>query len=171
VGKELPNLYGKRFLPLYATCIVALLWIVVPSAAHGENTSLVSCEGPEDADVGLVYLHGMDSPSPSPQEMSNRAVLEAVARHFSMRVAILRSLTRCSWRPEQLCWSWRDRNQLLSRHEEIVRKSAPCFAKEARLILLGFSNGAFFATDIANRCVPTPFSSVIAFGGGTGAGG
>lgn len=146
--------------------LLVLLLALSPFKSAYAGTSLVSCVGPEDAEDGIVYLHGMDTPLPSNQEKRNRALLEVLAQHLSLRVAILRSSSRCPWAPHTLCWYWGQ--DVSSSVQEIADAGQRCFREGARVSLLGFSNGAFFATALATQCPPSPFASLIAFAGGGG---
>jgi hypothetical protein len=147
----------KRFLFLVA------IFGFSNSAFSGE----VLCLGPKDARESLIYLHGMDPVAPSSQELATRADLERLGHELGLRVAVPRSQTLCPKDKTLLCWPQTSRDTLSLTWEKILSDSALCFTRTpSDPILLGFSNGAYFATQLWQECLPSGPRRVLAIGSG-----
>lgn len=86
----------------------------------------------------------MDSPSPSPQEIKNREILERTANALGIRIALPRASQRCPISPGQLCWGWSFQGaEVPSAWTEVIRSRTACFESDRPFGVLGFSNGGY----------------------------
>jgi hypothetical protein len=110
-----------------------------------------SCIGPTDARAFAVYLHGMDSPSVSDQELGNRQALAEIAEKLSLRLALPRSARRCS--ESTLCWGWGSAapEELEPTFVTIEAAARACFG-DRPFGLIGFSNGGYNLTAMFRTC-------------------
>jgi predicted esterase len=133
-----------------------------PSPTRAPDLRAATCLGPADATGLAVYLHGVDEPGISDQELENRRHLEAIAHTLSLRIAVPRASTRCPDEPNQLCWGWTfDDAELDSGAKAISAAAAACFGAERRFGLIGFSNGGYLVTKLLRTCsVPARLPSV-----------
>jgi predicted esterase len=99
-----------------------------------------------------VYLHGVDSPDPSGQELGNRSVLETVAQRLALRIALPRATRHCPNQADSLCWGWSfDDAEQRDAAATINRAAKDCFP-EKRWVALGFSNGGYLLTRLLRSC-------------------
>lgn len=133
-------------------------------SAHA-SVRLDTCIGPEDAKATAIYLHGMDTPSPSAQERWNRVVLNHVVALLSLRVAIVRSDVPCPWEPQLRCWPSTSPDEVRGALDAALLAGQKCFGRTASLGLIGFSNGGFFVSSVRHHVESHPFSYFISFGG------
>jgi predicted esterase len=115
------------------------------------------CLGPADARHQLVYLHGMDGPNPSPQEIANRQVLSKIASTLSVRVALPRATLPCPTQPGSICWGWDFSESGLAadaaRAAPLIEESAKrCFPAHSHYGILGFSNGGYLLSGVYRSC-------------------
>ncbi len=72
------------------------------------NSSPVDCLGNPDADNTIVYLHGLDTEPPGPQELENRKILAQLAEVAQVRIALPRGSEICG---KLHCWGWNSDNK------------------------------------------------------------
>jgi predicted esterase len=134
--------------------------LLVGSCARGkllESTSStdlrrVSCLGPSDAKSFAVYLHGMDSPSISDQELGNRQSLARAADALSMRIALPRASIPCPNQAGSLCWGWAFDEAEIDVSARAVKDAAQaCFGSQP-YGLIGFSNGGYLLSKLLRTC-------------------
>ncbi|MFY7842103.1 MAG: hypothetical protein ACOVQW_04840, partial [Actinomycetes bacterium] len=125
------------------------------------------CLGPLNANHFMVYLHGMDTVKPSPQEMNNRKVLKNIAGKLNLRIALPRAINKCPKDANQICWGWKFTDAGV---EEVLKSSdsaiEECFPKAKKVGLLGFSNGGFAVNQIVKDCRTTNFDWFISVAAG-----
>jgi predicted esterase len=113
----------------------------------------VTCLGPADATHFAVYLHGVDEPSVSEQELGNRQSLDTIARSLSMRIALPRASMPCANQPSSLCWGWAfDEREVDVATEAVKRAATSCFGAGHPFGLIGFSNGGYLVTKLLRTC-------------------
>jgi hypothetical protein len=107
------------------------------------------CLGPYDGHAFAVYLHGMDTPELSAQEVHNRSVLMHLSEALSMRIALPRATATCQ---AQLCWGWTfDDREVDAATAEINRTARECFG-DKDYVAIGFSNGGYLLDKIYRGC-------------------
>ena len=127
--------------------------------------SASECIGPSNATKFIVYLHGMDSVSPSFQELENRKVLEKLAKNLNIRFALPRAQDKCPTSPEQLCWTWaaKTTKDISSIKSAITAAANDCFS-EKKYTALGFSNGGVAVAAMLRLCEKIDFTSAVIVG-------
>jgi predicted esterase len=122
-------------------------------SAADEELASAKCIGPVDAKHFVVYLHGIDSPSPSDQELGNRRVLAQIAREGSYRIALPRSTSRCPNQPGSICWGWSfNETEISAAVAAIDASAAACFPPDRHFTLVGFSNGGYLLGKMFRGC-------------------
>jgi predicted esterase len=122
-------------------CIVLGLFWNDGTQVLAENAR---CLGRTSATRTLVYLHGLESPhQKSAEEASNRLVLERVARDLDYRVVLPEAPRICS--KGKLCWPGSGREEILSTFGYLRQARAQCGVANRPFVLLGFSNGGYYA--------------------------
>ena len=104
----------------------------------------VSCIGPDNATGFLIYLHGMDSNSPSPQELQNRKILNDLASKYNLKIALPRAQMECPTQPGSICWGWSwNSSELTNIIPQILESREKCFPSDQTFGVIGFSNGGY----------------------------
>lgn len=126
---------------------------------------LTECMGSTNAEKFIVYLHGMDTVSPSPQEVANRNVLRELVKDFNIRFALPRATEKCPNNSQQLCWTWAPKNLTdLAKVKAAINSAAiDCFPNR-NYTALGFSNGGVAITALLRLCEQVDFKSAIVVG-------
>lgn len=124
------------------------------------------CIGPKTASNFAVYLHGMDTQKPSPQEQSNRQKLLKIADRLNIRIALPRATDLCPNDKNLLCWGWnfKDSKIVDAALSTSVKAETECFPNKKKIGLIGFSNGGFIVNQIIKDCTKTEFSWFISIG-------
>ncbi len=127
------------------------------------------CIGPETATKYIVYLHGMDTVLPSPQERGNRSILEELAKNLNIRFALPRATDKCPTNPQQICWTWAAKTgaDLAPVKNAVKTAASDCFAKK-NYTVIGFSNGGVAVTALLRLCERVDFKSAIVIGAAGG---
>jgi hypothetical protein len=117
----------------------------------------------------VVYLHGMDSPSVSPQENENRKTLAELAEELHLRIALPRSSMTCPTQAGSICWGWKfSPQELESALKVITNARTECFSTQRPYDLIDFSNGGYLLTHWYRKnldpAIDTPPQSMVAFG-------
>ena len=121
------------------------------------------CFGPSEAAIGFVYLHGMDSLSPSDQEISNREKLRRISEQLKIRVAVPRAQARCPTNSEMLCWGWSfSDSEAIRIRTEVLTAANACGIKAVNLI--GFSNGGHGVNTLYKNCLIEGNPKLISIG-------
>ena len=133
----------------------------------------VSCIGAASAEVFVIYLHGMDSVQPSPQEIVNRNILNQIAKTKNIRFALPRAQLKCPNQPESICWGWKfDQAELAAVLPQILQSRSTCFSQDKPFIILGFSNGGYLLAHWYSQAMMPSYSqrpiSLVASGSGKG---
>jgi surfactin synthase thioesterase subunit len=103
-----------------------------------------SCLGPEAAPQALLYLHGLEEPDKkSAEEQGNRQVLERIARDLNFRVVLPQAPRRCA--KSKLCWPGSSPEEIRSTFTFLQQALKSCGAGDRPYVLLGFSNGGYYA--------------------------
>ena len=162
---------AKFFLP-----IICLFWVVGSSSLLAKETPKlprlstkppredVLCYGQKTAKTALIYLHGIDGKTPSKQELDNRKMLKKIAEAEGIRVAIIRSPSKCPTNKSNLCWEYRPKERTKASYDFIKEAASSCFDLRSNIILLGFSNGGYLASRLAQHCLAPEVSHVISVG-------
>ncbi len=145
--------------------ILFLIFIFLPYISRAG----AECIGPVKASKFVVYLHGMDSLSPSAQELANRKTLGDIAKKLNIRFALPRATKPCPTNSSQLCWAWaaKTSEELVPVKEAIANAARDCFASE-KYSVLGFSNGGVAVTALLRLCEKVGFESAITVGAAGG---
>lgn len=121
----------------------------------------------------LVFLHGLDDPAMSDQARGHYRIFAEHARALDFIAAFPRgSLGALPSQPGSLGWepAGEDANRtFLHRLAEVLVRDLD--ADPARLVLAGFSNGAFFVAKELARGAETPFAAFLLSAGGAPTGG
>ena len=143
--------------------IILLILLPVASLAATE------CIGPLKANKFIVYLHGMDSISPSAQELRNREILGDLAKDLNIRFAIPRATRACPTNSSQLCWTWaaKTSEDLLPVKKAITDAAKECFLSK-NYSVLGFSNGGVAVAALLRLCEKVDYDSAIVVGAAGG---
>lgn len=146
--------------------IFLIILILLPTTYSFGSTE---CIGSPTANKFIVYLHGMDSVSPSKQELGNRAILKNLAEKLNIRFALPRATQKCPVNNQQICWTWAAKT-----HEDIsivqmaIKSAAEdCFANRDYSVL-GFSNGGVAVGALLRMCEKVSFKSAIIVGAAGG---
>jgi predicted esterase len=111
-----------------------------------------TCLGPADATTFAVYLHGMDSPTVSDQELGNRDILAHAAAARSIRIALPRARTTCPSDPGARCWGWNfDDAEIDAAATTIADAAQACFGAKPYGVI-GFSNGGYLLSKLYRTC-------------------
>lgn len=140
--------------------IISLL-ITFPMLSYAE------CIGPKDSKTVAIYLHGMDTESPSNQELENRKVLSKISESLKIGIAIPRAKNKCP-NKSQICWGCNfNEDGVVENALQLASASqTQCFPKSTQIGLIGFSNGGFVANQIIKDCKKTDFKWLVSIGAG-----
>jgi hypothetical protein len=133
----------------------------------------VSCLGAKSAKKFMIYLHGIDSINPSPQELKNREILKRIAEKENIRFALPRARLKCPNDPASVCWGWKFTPLELSETLPLILDSrSQCFKLDEAFGIIGFSNGGYFISHwymngMVPKYSPSP-SELFASGSGKG---
>jgi len=148
----------------HVVLFIVFVLLLGPFARHGlERLSSrgrplpCTCIGPRDANLNIVYLHGLDTIAPSWVELQNRARLHALARHLHARIALPRASGR-----------WLQGPGIAESVGMIKAAASECF-QPGGFVLLGFSDGANLVNELFLQCRSDVASTFIAIGGSSGA--
>lgn len=157
-----PSGTPARPRPVHRVAWLALAFVLLSGCSRRTTTSsqptpadlrAATCLGPSDATHFAVYLHGVDEPSISEQELGNRRSLDAVARLLSLRIALPRASQRCPDPPSSLCWGWVFDDREMEAASDAIRHAAEsCFGAHRAFGLIAFSNGGYLATKLLRTC-------------------
>jgi predicted esterase len=125
------------------------------------NVEVAVCEQRKDAKFSLVYLHGLDPQEPSLQEKQNREILQSLSLKHAANLLIPRSKILC--KNKNLCWLHANAVEHEKVYKEILDATGRCVKNPVPIVLLGFSNGGYFASKVATRCY-NGIAAVIASG-------
>src|SRR5690606_4999960 len=130
--------------------VIFLSLLLTASVASAKPLCLGEAKAPHRA----IYLHGMDSEKPSPQEQGNRETLARIAKAMNMVIAVQRGNHRCKG---QVCWRQDSMPEVVSTYKTLRSDAGACFDPDKGFGLIGFSNGGYFATKVAHFCLkPAP---------------
>lgn len=148
--------------------IFIFIFLIISFIASS-SFSATDCIGPITAKKFVVYLHGMDTVSPSIQELENRSVLQNLAKNLSIQFALPRATDKCPTNSNQLCWTWaaKTSKEIEPFNEAIKAAALECFPKKDYTVL-GFSNGGVAVTTLLRLCEKVDFKSSIVVGAAGG---
>lgn len=107
------------------------------------SSSSVNCLGNPEASNTIVYLHGLDTEPPGPQELENRKILTQLAETAQVRIALPRGSEICG---KLHCWGWNsDDKEARLAAQAIERAAQFCSPKYKSIGLIGFSSGGYIA--------------------------
>lgn len=119
--------------------------------------------GDTDSHSIVIYLHGMDRPDISEQELKNRQTLNVIGNALSVKFYLPRSMSRCRNNDSQLCWPQDTTAELEGTLSAIM--SRPNFEKQDSVEgIIGFSNGGFFTSKLIQHCLVPDAFWVISIG-------
>lgn len=134
----------------------ALLFPHSPAYAKTDET----CLGSERAEVGVMYLHGLELDRPSNEEKHNRKVLKAWAERRNLRVSLPRSPFLCG---KKACWPREPEDALDASLAAAQKASGQCLGNRRLQMILGFSNGGYLVNRHFLRC-QRRMVSLVSFG-------
>ncbi|SBS38950.1 Serine hydrolase (FSH1) [Marinomonas spartinae] len=108
--------------------------------------------GDKDSHSVVIYLHGMDLPNVSDQELANRQKLDEIGHVLSIKFYLPRSVTKCHQNDNQLCWP-QDNVDELERTLSTITSSANFERGDKLEGIIGFSNGGFFTSKLIQNCL------------------
>jgi predicted esterase len=125
------------------------------------NPDTVKCLGPEQTKLGLIYLHGMvDHVKKSgPEEFKNHTALAALAEKEKIRIAFPISPWANPTKKWQgkLHWPRSPKGPTapgMPEVWEVIKQQAQsCLKNTEKKAVLGFSNGAYFVTQMYLDCL------------------
>lgn len=141
-------------LTSFTICAVLVFELVGCSRrADPHDLRTATCLGPAEATHFAVYLHGVDEPSISEQELQNRRSLDAISSSLSLRIALPRASRPCPNQPSSLCWGWAFDEQEIDAAADAVKLAATsCFGEGHPFGLVGFSNGGYVVSKLLRTC-------------------
>lgn len=144
-----------------------LISLILLSLFNPPTYALDECIGAKDSTTVAIYLHGMDTESPSPQELENRKTLKKISESLNIGIVLPRSNTKCPHKT-QICWGWNFNeagvvDTILKTAQQTKEK---CFPKSKHTGLIGFSNGGFVVNQIVKDCRKNNFDWLISIGAG-----
>lgn len=138
--------------------------IVEKRSVAQDISNTVSCLGSDKSNLGVIYLHGMDTATPSDQEKQNRNILQNISDKYNLRIAIPRSNKACSQNKDQICWGWNFNDIELSYVRNEIEKSSSICKLPSKRILIGFSNGAYALNKLFRQCLTSNDQVIISQG-------
>lgn len=141
--------------------------LILLSLFSAQTYALEECIGPKDSKTALIYLHGMDTESPSPQEIENRKTLKKISEFLNIGIALPRATAKCP-NKTQLCWGWNfnEAGVVDSTLKTAQQTKEKCFPKSKHTGLIGFSNGGFVINQIIKDCRKNNFDWLVSIGAG-----
>jgi hypothetical protein len=137
------------FMSVLSGGATVLLLACTRPTISSPDLRMATCLGPPDASHFAVYLHGVDQPSVSAQELGNRKSLGAIAKALSIRIALPRASMPCPNEPSSVCWAWSfNEREVDATVEAMTRSAAACFGTGRPFGLIGFSNGGYLITKL-----------------------
>ncbi len=119
------------------------------SKKMNQTDNKVICETKCQSEFAMIYLHGLDSKSPSVQELNNRMKLKKIASQLNMSLAIPRAKNSCKGK---LCWGWAFNEKEIKEGITTIKESiTKCHLNHKKIILIGFSNGGYFAAKLYSK--------------------
>ncbi|OFZ79400.1 MAG: hypothetical protein A2603_14515 [Bdellovibrionales bacterium RIFOXYD1_FULL_55_31] len=119
------------------------------------------CLGTWAAKHYLIYLHGMDTESPSPQEQQNREMLSRLAQVLNLRIALPRAKNACPTQPNLKCWDWAFTKEAVQAElANAIAEANQCFPDGAAFSFVGFSNGGYLVNAAIQNCIQKGHSFV-----------
>lgn len=144
--------YLNRSKSVLALCSIFLILNACIHGAPNKASELADqnealCFGDPVFENTAVYLHGLDSKSPSLQEIGNRKIFEAIAKELKIRIAVPRATKLCN--NGSLCWGWALNDEEMNTTLKTIREAALTCSPSAKDIgLIGFSNGGYMIMKI-----------------------
>lgn len=127
-----------------------LLWLSIISFEASAFT--VQCYRSKNPKKNIVYLHGIDTTSPSKQELNNRRLLQKLAQRHSFNLAISRSDLPCRTRKGSVCWPHYSSEQVKKTWEKIKSSTKGCIDPKKQTSYFGFSNGGYLLAKVFQLC-------------------
>lgn len=130
------------------------------------DLAATECIGPNDAKNGVVYLHGMDTSTPSSMEVTNRTTLTKISNELEVTIALPRAKDRCPTQPSLHCWGWNfnDAKIMDSALASVQAAKDFCFPKAKNVGLVGFSNGGYVVNYALKSCKKSEINWSISIG-------
>lgn len=148
------------------TLLFAVFFFLSACASFQEKPTAVDCAGEASSKRGIVYLHGMDIPEKSAQELANREIITRIAKKIGARVAFPRAEAGCPGNPSQICWGWKfDTAELVRLKQKIASAAESCGAPPGYMVL-GFSNGGYAVNRLFEECLLAPETLVVSVAAG-----
>lgn len=119
------------------------------------------CLGDKSAKYQWIYLHGMDDPEISSQERDNRALMERLSRSMHARIFVARGNSVCKGK---VCWKQTSPEEVRDTFDSIRLAAKECLDIGKPFGLIGFSNGGYLASKIAQFCIAPKPSWILAIG-------
>lgn len=132
-------------------------------SSYSANASELCLRSASAGKPGLIYLHGLDAPSMSPSEKTNREVLLYFHKKTSIGVFAPRAKKLC--RGAELCWPHADKEERSREFTRVIKEATRCFGGKSARFFLGFSNGAYLAAKWHEDCLIAQNKLVIVSGG------
>lgn len=92
-----------------------------------------------------IYLCGLNQYYNTPQEITNRAILDKIGKELGVTILAIKPNNRCKEFNNKLCWPHQDDNALQQSYKYILQTT-----KNFKISgYIGFSNGGFFLNKLA----------------------
>lgn len=150
---------------LAAACLLSGSVASATSATFGKFKT--TCVGPSKANVGLIFLHGLQPTEQKIRDDSNRLAVIKFAETIKLRLAIVDSELKCQRFGESTyCWPARTSSETQQLWTSVQEHARSCFntTQQKNYLVLGFSNGGYFAAKTILEPAAQPPLAVWAFG-------
>lgn len=119
------------------------------------------CVGDKSSKYQWIYLHGMDEPEISPQERDNRALMERLSRSMQARIFVARGNNLCKGK---VCWKQTSPEEVKETFDSTRLAAKDCLDFNKPFGLIGFSNGGYLVSKVAQFCIAPKPAWILAIG-------
>ena len=150
---------------LIASIIVILGLVLVTAYREQQNRRLAQAHvvGDEQSHKVVVYLHGMDLPSPSTQEIANRTKLDAIGKALSIKILLPRASEPCPQDHRQICWRQKTDKDVTTSLAGVLA-SLKLDTTDQITGFIGFSNGGYLVNKWIQHCLLEKTQWVMSIG-------
>ena len=84
--------------------VLIVLFVAIHQDLQSNRLEQTHVLGEKQSHRVVLYLNGMDLPSPSSQERTNRKKLDHIGRELSIKFLLPRATGSCPQDPQKICW-------------------------------------------------------------------
>ena len=146
-------------------CLNLTTVVSATSATYGKFKT--TCAGSLTANHGLIYLHGLQPLSQNSRADNNQLAVKKLAESASLRLAIIDSQITCRrFQDDSFCWPAKTRSEVQQLWRSTLEHARTCFnpSQQKNYLVIGFSNGGYFAAKTILEQSPHPPMAIWAFG-------